>query len=336
MEGITFLRHPRRESALPLPLSVFNPFRIRSSLQQPKTSRRLLVSGSSGLIGKRVVSAYRAAGDTVVRLVRGDHAAPDALLWNAGSGTLRPDLVSGFDAVIHLAGEPVIGRWTAAKKRRILDSRVKGTGELAAALAAADRPPPVFLCASGINIYGNRGDTILDETAPHGDGFLAEVAALWERASDPLGSSSRVVHLRIGVVFAPEGGILPLLLPIYRMGLGGTVGGGRGYVSWVTLDDLIRVTRHLIEGSELAGPVNVVSPQPVTGRELTEALSSATGKPAVIPVPAWTMRLVMGQMAEETVLASVRALPARLLADGFRFHDATLAAALMACGVHPR
>ena len=298
--------------------------------------RRLLITGSSGLIGKRIVSVYRAAGYTVTRLLRTNDAAPDTLLWNPGSGTLRSDAVSGFDAVLHLAGEPVAGRWTAAKKHRILDSRVGGTRELAAALAAADRPPAAFLCASGINFYGDRGNMVLDETAPKGDGFLADVSERWERASDPVRSRSRVLNLRIGVVLAPEGGTLPMLLPLYRLGLGGTVAGGRGYVSWVTLDDLVRITQHLIENSALDGPVNVVSPQPVTGRELTAALSAATGKRATLPVPAWAMRLAMGEMARETVLGSVRALPARLLADGFHFADATIGAALTACGVHPR
>lgn len=244
--------------------------------------------------------------------------------------------MSGFDAVFHLAGEPLAGRWTALKKQRITDSRVLGTRELATGLAAAAQPPAVFLCASGINFYGNRGNTVLDETCPGGSGFLGEVSELWERASDPLAAKSRVVNLRIGVVFAPEGGMLPMLLPLYRMGLGGTIGGGRGYVSWVTLDDLVRVTEHLIKKSELSGPVNVVSPAPVTGRELTEGLSAAVGRPAFIPVPAWAMRLAMGEMAEETVLGSVRALPKRLLDDGFRFKDATLSEALTACGVHPR
>ncbi len=250
-------------------------------------ARRLLVSGSSGLIGTRVTSTYRAEGWTVTRLIRGTQPAPDAILWNPGTGSLQPAAVSGFDAVIHLAGEPLAGRWTAEKKRRIVASRLQGTAELATSLAAAEHPPKVFLCASGINFYGNRGDTILDEPAPHGSGFLAEVSETWERASDPLTALSRVVSLRIGVVLAPEGGMLPMLLPLYRMGLGGTIGNGRGYVSWVTLDDLVRVTQHLIEHSDLRGPVNVVSPEPVTGRELTKALSAATGKPAFIPVPAW-------------------------------------------------
>ena len=299
-------------------------------------SRRLPISGSSRLLGKRIVAAYQAAGDTVIRLVRAGPPSPDAILWNPGSGTLHPASVSGFDAVIHLAGEPVLGRWTADKKRRILDSRVRGTSELAIALAAADKPPAVFLCASGINFYGNRGDALLDETSPQGSGFLAEVSERWERATDPLREVSRVVNLRIGVVFAPEGGMLPALLPLYRLGLGGTVGDGRGYVSWITLDDLVRVTQHLIASSALSGPVNVVAPAPVTGRELTRGLSAAVGRPAFLRVPAWAMRLAMGEMAEETILGSVRALPTKLVEDGFRFRDATLAEALATCGIQPK
>ncbi len=298
-------------------------------------SRRILVSGSSGLIGRRVVAECRAAGDEVFRLVRKAEPAPDAVLWNPGQSP-DPASVSGFDVVIHLAGEPVAGRWTAEKKRRITDSRVEGTATLASALATAKHPPAVFLCASGINFYGNTGDTVVDEDSPRGEGFLAEVCKGWEAACVPLERISRVVHVRIGVVLAAEGGTLAMLLPLYRLGLGGTVGGGRGYVSWISLDDLVRGMQYTIESANLRGAVNFVAPDPVTGRELTKAFSKAVGRPAIVPVPAWAMRLVMGEMADETVLGSVRALPKRLLEGGFKFKDAHLGAALAACGIHPR
>ena len=269
------------------------------------------------------------------RLVREAEPAPDAVLWNP-SQPLDPAFVSCFDVVVHLAGEPVAGRWTAEKKRRITDSRVRGTRTLASALAAAEHPPAVFLCASGINFYGNTGDRAVDEDSPRGEGFLAEVCKGWEAACAPLERVSRVVHMRIGVVLAREGGTLAMLLPLYRLRLGGTVGGGHGYVSWIALSDLIRGMQYTMESANLRGAVNFVAPEPVTGRQLTKALSEAVGRPANLRVPAWAMRLVMGEMADETVLGSVRALPKRLLEGGFQFKDASIGAALAACGIHPR
>ena len=256
-----------------------------------------------------------------------------AVVWDPMAGVLDPRLVSGFDAVIHLAGEPVAGRWTTGKKQRIRESRVRGTALLASALAAAERPPKVLLCASGINFYGNQGAAVIDETCPGGKGFLAEVSAAWEAACAPLRSVARVVNLRIGVVLARDGGTLPLTLPLFRVGLGGSIGGGRGYLSWVGIEDVVRATAFALDCEALEGPVNVVSPNPVTGREFMATLAAAVRRPAVIPVPAWLARLLMGELAEETVLNSIRAVPARLLHAGFRFQENTLAKALEACGI---
>jgi uncharacterized protein (TIGR01777 family) len=202
--------------------------------RKQQSARRILISGSSGLIGRAVIASRQRAGDVVVPLVRANGTA-DALLWTPGLGRLDPALVSGFDTVIHLAGEPVVGLWTAAKRRRIMESRVLGTAELATALAAAPLPPRLFVSASGINFYGNRDNTVLDETVASGQGFLAEVCKAWEAASQPLNGRSRIVHLRISVVLASEGGVLPLLLPAFRFGLGAIVGNGEGYVSWIAL-----------------------------------------------------------------------------------------------------
>ena len=291
---------------------------------------RVLVSGSTGLIGRRIVAERRAAGDVVVPLVRGD-AAANEVHWNPGAETLNPAAVSGFDVVIHLAGEPVLGRWTADKKRRIFESRARGTKELVEALAATERPPRLFLCASGINFYGYRVDGVVDESSPRGGGFLAEVCEAWEAATRPLAKVTRVVNLRIGVVLASNGGTLAVMLPIFRMGLGGPVGGGDGYLSWIALGDLVRVVDHSITSEGLRGPVNVVAPQPVTGRAFAKALGVAVGRPAVIPVPAWLVRLLMGEVAEETALGSVRAVPTRLLEDGFQFQYPTIEGALASC-----
>lgn len=300
------------------------PVLSTSAVDRP---RRLLVSGSGGLIGRAIVIARRAFGDTVVRLVR-DGAAPDTVCWDAGETALDPAVVSGFDAVIHLAGEPVAGRWTENKKQRIVESRVRGTRALADAIAKAEQPPAVFVCASGINVYGDCGEAVLDEATPVGSGFLAGVCEAWERASQGAAGPARVVNLRIGMVLAPEGGALATMLPVFRLGLGGPIGGGRAYVSWVTLDDLVRAIGHVLESADLHGPVNVVSPCPVPGREFTANLGAALRRPAMIPVPGWLTRVLFGEMANETVLASVRAVPKKLLEDGFVFRDATLTRAL--------
>ena len=302
---------------------------LKSSLsgRGQQSARRILISGSSGLIGRAVIASRRRAGDVVVPLVRAKGTA-DALLWDPGSGTLDPALVSGFDTVIHLAGEPVVGLWTASKRRRIMESRVLGTTELATALASATLPPRLFLSASGINYYGNRAKTVLDETSPSGDGFLAEVCRAWEAASKPLTNRSRIVHLRIGVVLAAEGGVLPRLLPAFRIGLGANIGDGEGYVSWVALEDLVRVIDHLIEASNIDGPVNVVAPEPVTSEAFNRAIGSAVDSRVRIRVPAWPFRLLLGQLADETILGSVRAIPGRLARDGFAFHCNTLDVAL--------
>jgi uncharacterized protein len=303
------------------------------SKHNQQRARRILISGSSGLIGRAVVASRQRAGDVVVPLVRAKGTA-SALLWSPGSGTLDPALVSGFDTVIHLAGEPVVGLWRSAKKRRIIDSRVLGTAELATALASAAMPPRLFLSASGINFYGNRGDTVLDETAPSGQGFLAEVCRAWEAASQPLTNRSRIVHLRIGVVLASEGGVLPTLLPAFRMGLGAIVGDGEGYVSWIALEDLVRVIDHLVEASNIDGPVNVVAPQPVTSQALNRAIAKALDSKVRLRLPAWPFRSLLGPLADETILGSVRAIPGKLVRDGFRFHCNTLEEALT--GMHLR
>ena len=288
---------------------------------------RILLSGSTGFIGRRLVADLRSAEDEVIPLIRG-HAQPDAITWDP-IRPLDPTLVSGFDAVIHLAGEPVVSlRWTARKKRRILNSRADGTRTLATALARAPCPPKTFLCASGINVYGNCGDAIVDETTPPGTGFLPEVCKAWEAACQPLDCISRIVNLRIGVVLSPEGGTLATILPLFRRGLGGTVAGGRTYLSWITLDDLSRAVGHILRSERLQGPVNLVSPNPVTSQAFAKHLAQAVQKPAPLSLPPWLIRLLLGELADETILSSVRSVPRRLLEDGFAFTQPTLSQAL--------
>jgi uncharacterized protein (TIGR01777 family) len=292
--------------------------------------RRILISGSTGFIGRAVVARRRELGDVVVPLVRREGSA-GSVHWNPGSGTLDPQLVSGFDTVVHLAGEPVVGFWTDKKRQRIFDSRVKGTAELVEALAAAPRPPRRFLCASGINFYGNRGDVLLTEDARKGTGFLAEVCEGWERASQPIANVSNLANLRIGVVLDATGGTLAKMLPMFRMGLGSIVGRGDGYISWITLADLVRVIDHLIDTSELSGALNVVAPEASTSERLAREVASALQRRVHLRLPGWPFRLVLGQLADETILGSVRAVPARLLEDGFHFEDVPLRHALEQC-----
>ena len=284
-------------------------------------SRRTLVSGSTGFIGTALVTARRAAGDTVVPLVRGP-AGPAAVSWDE----LTPAAVAGFDAVVHLSGEPITGRWTDAKRRAMRESRIGTTARLAAALAVD--PPDVFISASGINYYGDRGPAIVDESDRPGAGFLAEASAEWEAAAAPLAGRCRVVHLRLGMVLARDGGPLQTMLPTFRLGLGGPIAGGWRYVSWVTLHDAVRAIGHAITSPTLAGPVNVVAPRPATNREFTRALAAALGRPAVVPVPGWLVRLIVGPLAEETALTSLRAVPAKLTADGFGFDDPAIGSAM--------
>jgi uncharacterized protein (TIGR01777 family) len=285
----------------------------------PGSSQLIAVTGSHGLIGSALVRDLTATGHEVRRVAR-----------DAATGTLDLRAVGGADAVVHLAGENIAaGRWTHERKRRIHDSRVVTTRALAEALAALQRPPRVLVSASGINWYGDRGDEQLTEQSAPGHGFLAGLCREWEAATAPAKAHGvRVVNLRIGMVVSPHGGALPKMLTPFRLGLGGVVGSGRQWMSWIALDDLVSVIRYALATEALAGPVNAVAPEPVTNREFTRALARAVRRPALLPFPAFAARLALGEMADELLLASMRVEPARLLADRFPFRHATLTAAL--------
>ena len=236
-----------------------------------------------------------------------------------------------FDAVVHLAGENIAsGRWNAARKAAIRDSRVNGTRFLCDALAGLARPPKTLVCASAVGYYGDRGEERLTEESPPGTGFLAEVCREWEAASAPAARKGiRVVALRIGMVLSPKGGALARMLPLFRAGLGGVIGGGRQYVSWVALDDLPGIILHALQRDDLRGPVNAVAPRPVTNREFTEALGKVLSRPTPLPVPAFALRLAVGgEMADALLLSSARGIPRRLEETGYRFRFAELSAAL--------
>jgi len=281
----------------------------------------ILVSGSHGLIGSALVPALNARGHRIVRLVRAPTApSPEQIAWDPGSGRIDARALEGIDAVIHLAGESIAtGRWTAAKKARIRESRVRGTRSIADALAGLGRKPNVLMCASATGYYGDREEEILVEDSEPGAGFLAEVVRAWEAAAAPARDAGiRVVHLRSGVVLSPGGGALARLLPVFRLGLGGRLGSGRQFMSWITIDDEVEAIVLALTRDDLRGPVNCVSPNPVTNREFTAALGRILRRPAPCAVPGTMLRLALGEVASE-LLASQRVHPARLLAAGYAF-----------------
>lgn len=292
---------------------------------------RILLSGASGFIGSALVARLGGEGHEPVRLVRAEPRPGEPEIgWDPAAGRLDVASLEGFDAVVHLAGESIAeGRWTKAKKARIRDSRVRGTELLARTLARVKDRPDVLVSASAIGFYGDRGDQELDEQSPRGNGFVAEVCRQWEGASRMAGEAGiRVVQLRMGLVLSPTGGALAKMLPAFRLGLGGPLGSGRQYVSWITLDDLVDVVRHVLATDRLQGPVNAVAPQPVTNRQFARALGRALRRPARVPVPRFALRAMLGEMADELLLASIRVLPRRLLDTGFSFGDADLPGAL--------
>jgi uncharacterized protein len=292
---------------------------------------RLLISGSSGLVGSALRPALVRGGHPIGRLLRsGAAAGPDDRLWDPPAGRLDPAALQGVDAVVHLAGESIAaGRWTVARKERIRKSRVEGTQLLSRAIADATPRPAVLVSASAVGFYGDRDDEVLRETSPRGRGFLPAVCVAWESATERAEARGvRVVHLRFGVILAAGGGALARMLPPFRLGLGGPIGSGRQYMPWITLDDAVRVIQHVLTRDDLSGPVNAVAPTPVTNRDFTRALGRALGRPAFLPMPAFLARLAFGEMADALLLASARAVPERLRASGFAFRDPDLEPAL--------
>ncbi len=292
---------------------------------------KVLVTGASGFVGSALVPFLSNEGHFVVRISR---AAPapghSEVQWDPERGTIDLDALEGIDAAVHLAGESISAfPWTDEGKRRILSSRVKGTRLLCESFSRLDRPPKTFVCASAVGYYGDRGNEVLREDSPPGTGFLAQVCREWEAATEAAGRKGiRVVRLRIGMVLSPKGGALARMLGIFRAGLGGRVGSGDQYMSWIALDDLVGAIDHAIRTGSLEGPVNAVSPRPVTNREFARTLGRVLGRPAVLPVPAFAVRLVLGEMVNELLLASARVEPDRLLLSGYAFRHPELEGAL--------
>ncbi|MCC6705818.1 MAG: TIGR01777 family protein [Thermomicrobiales bacterium] len=282
---------------------------------------RIAVTGATGLVGSRLVPFLRAGGHTVHRIVRTPTGAPDQIAWNPQRGEIDAAALEGVDAVVHLAGESIAGgRWNAARKERIRSSRIEGTTLLARTLAGLDRPPAVLVSTSAVGYYGDRGGQRLTEASGSGEGFLAEVCRVWEASADPARAAGiRVVHPRFGVVLAGEGGLLKQLSLPFRFGLGGKIGNGEQYLSWIAIDDLLTLLLEAIRNDALDGAVNAVAPGAVTNAEFTEALGRTLHRPTFLPLPAFAARAAFGEMADELLLVSQRAEPAVLHNAGFHF-----------------
>jgi len=290
----------------------------------------IAITGASGMIGRALVDRLRQNGKRVRRLMRSpDRASSDDIIWDPARGTLDPRALEGAEAVVNLAGEPIAQRWTGARREAIRESRVRGTELLSRAIAALDRKPSVLLSGSAVGYYGDRGDESVDEESASGTDFLAGVARDWESAAVAARDAGvRVVLLRTGIVLAPHGGALERLLPPFRLGVGGPIGSGRQWMSWIALDDHLRAMEHAIATVGLHGPVNLVAPNPVTNAEFAATLGRVLGRPALVPVPSFALELLYGEMARTTILAGQRVLPKKLLRSGFHFAHPSLEEAL--------
>ncbi len=294
--------------------------------------QRFLITGSTGLVGSALVSTLTTGGHEAVRLLRpggrGSTDSDGALAWDPAAGSV--DDLSGFDCVVHLAGENIAGgRWTPERKSLMRESRVSGTRTLSEAVGSCAEPPSTLICASAVGFYGDRDDQAVDESSERGSGYLPEVCLDWEDAAAAAREAGiRVIHLRIGIVLTPAGGALARMLPAFRLGLGGRLGTGRQYMSWVSLDDLLGAVLHCAARPELEGPVNATAPEPVRNDDFTRVLGRVLGRPTLLPVPAAVLEGLFGEMARELLLGGARAHPTRLQDSGFRFRDPELEGAL--------
>ena len=293
---------------------------------------RIAISGATGLVGSAFAQTIQAETADVLRLVRRNPEGTD-IQWDPSSSAPAKgefDALNGCEAVVHLAGENIAeGRWTAAKKQRIRDSRVHSTRRLAEGLAQLNEKPSTLVCASAIGIYGNAGGQMMTEGSPAGTDFLAEVCSAWEKAADPARTAGiRVVHLRIGVVLSDQGGALAKMLTPFRLGFGGRVGTGQQYMSWIALPDLVGVIRHAISHDSISGPINSVAPAPVTNAEFTKTLGKILGRPTLFPMPAIVARTLFGEMGDALLLSSTRVSSEKLVASGYDFKFPELTSAL--------
>ena len=291
---------------------------------------KILVSGSNGLLGSALIPFLSTGGHSVTPLLRSAGKSNAGPSWDPARGEIESDKVENFDAVVHLAGESIAeGRWTEAKKKRILDSRVEGTKLLASTLASLKNPPKALICASAVGYYGDRGDEEMSEDSGRGSDFLSVVCEAWENAAGAARDAGiRVVHLRFGVVLSARGGALTKMLLPFKLGVGGVIGSGDQYVSWIALDDAIGCILHALTNETLEGPVNAVAPNPVTNHQLTKVLGSVLSRPTLLPLPAFAAKIALGEMADELLLSSTRVAPRRLLESGYSFRFSDLKDAL--------
>ncbi|MDX6403903.1 MAG: uncharacterized protein QOH70_1358 [Blastocatellia bacterium] len=290
---------------------------------------KIVIAGASGLVGSALIPALEAEGAEVTRLVRSSAGAGE-IEWHPNNDQIDAKSLEGFDAVINLAGENIAaGRWTDDLKRKIHDSRVNGTHLLSEAIAKLAQPPKVFLCASATGFYGDRSDETLDEQSDSGGGFLAGVCREWEQATDPaIAAGVRTVNLRFGPILARDGGMLAKLLTPFKMGMGGKVGSGKQYISWVAIDDVINAIKLALKDETIRGPLNIVSPHPVTNEEFTKTLGHVLSRPTALAMPAFAVRLAFGEMADEMLLTSQRVIPKKLNDAGLQFEYPELEGAL--------
>ena len=281
---------------------------------------KVAIAGASGLVGSALIPVLKHLGAQITRLVRSSPKAGE-IEWHPNQDEVSSRILEGFEVIINLAGENIAGgRWTDDQKRKIRDSRVNGTHLLAEAIAKLSKKPRVFVCASATGIYGDRDDETLDEQSESGGGFLAGVCREWEKATEPaIKAGVRVVNLRFGPILSREGGMLAKLLTPFKMGMGGKVGSGKQYISWVAIEDAIQAIKLAIEDASIHGPLNIVSPNPVTNEEFTKTLGHVLNRPTALAMPAFAARLAFGEMADEMLLASQRVIPKKLLGAGFCF-----------------
>ena len=292
---------------------------------------KILITGSHGLVGSALIPVVANAGHTVIRMIR-PPMKPDEkkILWNPQTGFVEKEKLEGFDAIVHLAGENIsTGRWTAEKKARIRDSRVKGTRFLAEIIAGLKAKPKILASASAIGFYGSRGTEVMSEKKSPGSGFLAETCVQWEAATEPASQAGiNVFHLRFGIILSPKGGALAKMLPPFKLGVGGKIGSGFQYMSWISITDVVSAVMHFLKRKELNGPVNIVSQQPVTNLEFIKALGKVLSRPTFFPLPAFAARFALGEMADELLLSSTRVEPSRLKASGYAFQHNNIEEAL--------
>lgn len=305
---------------------------IMQQQQQTNSPLQIAVTGSTGLIGSATVAHLRDSGHTVRRIVRPSSRTDESnvIRWEPDAGKLKPTGLDGIDAVIHLSGEDIAGgRWTASRKRAIRESRIGTTRLLSQTLAKMEKPPSTFICASGMNYYGSRGDEEITEDSPQGKGFLAEVCRDWEAVCDPAREKGiRVVNLRTGMVLSAKGGALQKMLLPFKLGVGGVVGDGRQFWSWIALDEIPHIAEHILANADVYGPVNTTAPNPATNREFTKTLGNVLGRPTILPLPTLAAKLALGEMADDLLLSSLRVLPKRLLDSGYQFRFEALEDAL--------